>query len=143
MPRFELDVVERFAIDAAIAAWPGVCVHGTVSGGSAFPVQHSVVTAEFGTVLLDPRSREPYAALELLDHNHVYLYLPGVILDLVLKSGWSIEDQRPTGVPWVAVAPYVHGASVHAAVRGFSCDSPVDVFHGCCGARIVAVGDFR
>lgn len=113
VPRFELDVVERFAIDAALQHGPAFVFTAPSPEGSPFPVRHSVVTAEFGTVLLDPRSREPYAALELLDYTHVYLYLPGVILDLVSRSGgWEVQDQRPTGVSWVTVAPYVHGASV-------------------------------
>lgn len=113
VPSFELDVVERFAIDAALQHGPSFVFTAPSPKGSPFPVRHSVVTAEFGTVLLDPRSREPYAALELLDYTHVYLYLPGVILDLVSTTGgWEIQEQRPTGVPWVTVAPYVHGASI-------------------------------
>lgn len=113
VPRFELDVVERFAIDAALQHGPSFVFTAPSPEGSPFPVRHSVVTAEFGTVMLDPRSREPYAALELLDYTHVYLYLPHVIVELEARgSGWEVVGKRTTGVPWVTVAPYVHGASV-------------------------------
>lgn len=78
-------------------------------------VVFSAKTAFTATCVLDARTGAVRHALEVVDHKHANLYLPGLVLECKRAgsgSGWQVINEVLTGTRRVMCAPHVHGASL-------------------------------
>lgn len=104
--------LERQAIEAA-------CRHGCAfvftsrDDSAPMGVRVTARSARAASALIDPRTGEVTAALEVHDRQSVSLWLPGIVIDLEQRAGvWDAVDDHLTGTDRVLCAPYVHGATL-------------------------------
>lgn len=71
-------------------------------------------TALTATCIIDPRSRQTLAAMEIVDGKFINVYFPGVVhyCSRQLGGRWRIEESYTTPYQRVLCTPYVHDASL-------------------------------
>lgn len=71
-------------------------------------------TALTATCIIDPRTRQTIAAMEIVDGKRLNVYLPGAVHVTRRQLGgkWRIEETIPTPYQRVLCTPYVHDASL-------------------------------
>lgn len=71
-------------------------------------------TALTATCIIDPRTRQTLAAMEIVDGKRLNVYLPGAVHVTRRQLGgkWRIEETIPTPYQRVLCTPYVHDASL-------------------------------
>lgn len=71
-------------------------------------------TALTATCLIDPRTRQTLAAMEIVDGKYINVYLPGAVhyCSRQLGAAWRIEESYDTPYQRVLCTPYVHDASL-------------------------------
>lgn len=87
----------------------------TVGDGPGEPeVLTAARTALTATCIIDPRTRQTVAAMEIVDRKYINVYFPGVVHYTRRQLGgqWRIEDSYETGYQRVLCTPYVHDASL-------------------------------
>lgn len=109
-----VQMVERMAIKASLEH--SVSFVFTTPGDTNAGEPEVVVTARTAveaTAEVDPRSNKVTAALEIVSHDLILLYLPGMTLQVeLLKSDWIVTRELKGIKGRVLCVPYVWGRSL-------------------------------
>lgn len=107
-----IEFVELMAIDSALEHGPAFVF--TSKGGPGEPeVISTVRSALSASAILNPRTGQPVAALEIVDENTHLVMLPHRVLTVEnIQGGWWVTEESPTSTAGVRCAVYVHGRSV-------------------------------